>query len=155
MDGVIEQASQRDLPAGRTFSCMECGTRLRIGQPHTALAPKPHQTLSMAIIGSETLGPIRPARPSVRYPGKWLEAVDVREDFHADHDTLRGYVRGSHGGVTGWKPLLRHVTGTMSSESSESSYYNWASGRKALRRQGRLLSKGIEQRPDGTWQEVV
>jgi len=36
---------QPDLPPGRTYRCDECGTRLRSGQPHSALEPTPHQTL--------------------------------------------------------------------------------------------------------------
>jgi len=41
----LNPEKHKDLPAGRTFECSECGTRLRIGQPHTALQPKPHVTL--------------------------------------------------------------------------------------------------------------
>jgi hypothetical protein len=77
MDGVIELPSQTDLPAGATFKCMECGTRLRRGQPHTALAPRPHQTVSLLIA------------------------------THATDDGLREYVGGSHAGITGYREPLR------------------------------------------------
>lgn len=36
---------QADLPPGPTLQCSVCKTRLRPGQPHTALEPYPHQTL--------------------------------------------------------------------------------------------------------------
>jgi len=88
MDGVIELPSQTDLPPGKTFKCMECGTRIREGQPHTALAPRPHQTLSLLIA-------------SIR----------------VDDGGLGAYVSGSHSGITGYRPRLglretpRHRTG--------------------------------------------
>lgn len=39
-----EMPDQHDLPFGRTMQCVVCGTRVRPGQPHTAEAPRPHQT---------------------------------------------------------------------------------------------------------------
>jgi hypothetical protein len=82
MDGVIELPSQPDLPVGATLKCMECGTRLRKGQPHTAITPWPHQTLSLLIV---------------------TECID--------DDDAAPYVRGSHAGTTGFRPSLRAETG--------------------------------------------
>ena len=46
--------SQDDLPGpepgtvgGIAWRCCGCGTRLRPGQPHTALVPYPHQTFEL------------------------------------------------------------------------------------------------------------
>jgi len=47
---VYRLPPQPDLPPGETFRCGECGTRLRSGQPHSALEPKPHFTIA-ALIG--------------------------------------------------------------------------------------------------------
>ena len=49
-DGGPEEVSlvplppQEDLPPGPTWRCSCCGTRVRSGQPHTAVEPRPHQT---------------------------------------------------------------------------------------------------------------
>lgn len=51
---LIEAAPQDDLPPGRTLLCTECGTRVRDGQPHTAMRPRPHATLG-ALIRVESL----------------------------------------------------------------------------------------------------
>lgn len=33
-----------------TFSCAICGTRIRPGQPHSALEPEPHQTVGALVV---------------------------------------------------------------------------------------------------------
>lgn len=81
MDRVIEQPTQTDLPPGRTFRCLECGARLRSGQPHTALAPRPHQTLSLLVV----------------------------HDRANDDEWMKPYVSGSHRGTTGYRPQLRET----------------------------------------------
>lgn len=39
-----------------TMQCLVCGTRLRPGQPHSALKPEPHQTIAPLIV-PESLDP--------------------------------------------------------------------------------------------------
>ena len=39
---ATDMGPQPDLPPGRTARCSVCGTRLRTGQPHTAMLPHPH-----------------------------------------------------------------------------------------------------------------
>jgi hypothetical protein len=74
---MIELFGQTDLPPGRVFQCQHCYTRLKEGQPHTALSPYPHQSLTTLVVSSD------------------------REDAFLD-----GYVYGSHAGVTGYRPAL-------------------------------------------------
>jgi hypothetical protein len=60
---------QDDLPGPKprttgevAYRCNSCGTRLRPGQPHTALVPYPHQTFAMlAASPSTTLAVIQEA----------------------------------------------------------------------------------------------
>lgn len=49
-DALEVVVPQTDLPPGRTFVCRHCGTRLRLGQPHSALKPWPHQNLDALIV---------------------------------------------------------------------------------------------------------
>ena len=44
---VIELPLQKDLPPGPTWRCMACGTRLRTGQPHSAVLPEPHYSIEV------------------------------------------------------------------------------------------------------------
>jgi hypothetical protein len=74
--GVVELFGQTDLPPGRVFGCYHCGTRLKEGQPHTALRPYPHQSLT-TLVKTEKLT-----------------------------DELDGYVMGSLLGITGYRPQL-------------------------------------------------
>jgi len=53
---------QDDLPGPRpgtgggvAYRCNGCGTRLRPGQPHTALEPYPHQTFAMLAASASTI----------------------------------------------------------------------------------------------------
>jgi hypothetical protein len=41
---LIPMPPQEDLPDGLTWQCSECGTRVRRGQPHSALEPTPHMS---------------------------------------------------------------------------------------------------------------
>lgn len=40
----------RQAPHAPTFRCLVCGTRLRTGQPHSALEPVPHQVHDTLIV---------------------------------------------------------------------------------------------------------
>jgi hypothetical protein len=46
---AIPLGEQPDLPAGRATRCTACGTRLRPGQPHTAMEPYPHAVYDMLV----------------------------------------------------------------------------------------------------------
>jgi hypothetical protein len=37
---------QPDLPPGPTWRCSDCGARIRTGEPHAAVEPRPHATLA-------------------------------------------------------------------------------------------------------------
>lgn len=74
--GVFEIENRGDLPPGRVFLCDTCGTRLKEGQPHSSVQPKPHQSLTTLV---------------------------VRE---ALADDLKVYSAGSHAGITGYRPQL-------------------------------------------------
>lgn len=148
MDGVIEMGAQTDLPVGRVFRCCHCGTRLKEGQPHTALQPYAHQSLTTLVISADRLDPVRPARKiNASLPGTVsvrprtvrgeVEAVDARADFYAEHGSQSGYVAGSHAGTTGFLPSL----------SAEGI-------RRSKQGQGRVLTRALEQGADGTWREA-
>lgn len=86
---LTKMEPQADLPPGDTYQCEHCGTRLRPGQPHSALEPIPHQTyravmgtaasmlLALLLVGCDApvstsqAGPARDERGSVSctYPG--------------------------------------------------------------------------------------
>jgi hypothetical protein len=42
---LVKMEPQEDLPEGDTWKCRVCRTRVRLGQPHTAVEPWPHSTL--------------------------------------------------------------------------------------------------------------
>ena len=41
---------QEDLPPGDTFQCLDCGARVRTGEIHSALSPRPHRSLDMLFV---------------------------------------------------------------------------------------------------------
>lgn len=138
--GVIEIGQQPDLPPGRVFECVHCGTRLKEGQPHCALQPYPHQSLTTLVISSESLDPRRPARKVlVPFTGKMaeIEAVDARADFYAERQSQGGYIAGSHAGTTGFLPAL-------SAEGIRRSKYG----------HGRILTRPLVQDEQGNWREA-
>ena len=47
---VVLLEPQADLPPGNTWRCTACGTRLRRGQPHSALEPYPHQAMNALLV---------------------------------------------------------------------------------------------------------
>jgi hypothetical protein len=50
---LLKLAPQPDLPPGDTFRCLVCGTRIRPGQPHSALAPEAHYTVDALLVREE------------------------------------------------------------------------------------------------------
>jgi len=47
--GLVEEtdpAVLAQLPPGPVYRCLDCGTIVRHGQPHTASEPWPHQTIA-------------------------------------------------------------------------------------------------------------